>query len=410
MTNISLEPGQVELETDQPVIADDNVGSLLGLLAVLAQHKWRIIGVPLVAAIIAAGWSWRLPNIYTASSKLLPPRQNQPTAIGGLGQLGAMSGIAGGALGIRNPNEVYLSMLRSRAVSDELIQRFDLQKVYETSRIGDARGRLAKNTKIGAAKDGIISIDVEDTDPKRAAEICNGYADALEHLTFRLAVTEASQRRLFMEKQLQKSKQDLISAEVDLKKFQEDHSILEPHGQAAATISASAALRAQLTAKEVQLVSMRTYATVENPDLVRVQQELAGLRAQLGKMESNKEITPGDVIVPLGKVPGDALEYLRRAREVKYQETLFELFAKQYESAKIDESKNPTLVQVLDKAIEPERKSRPARSKAVLTTAFVAFFMMVLLVIVRERMRKFQMSETASKHWKAVKRNLGLRN
>jgi tyrosine-protein kinase Etk/Wzc len=398
-----------EIEITQPSIDSDAFGKLLGMLVLLSRHKKFIVGVPLIVAAIAAGISLSMPNIYTATTKLLSPQHNQASSSAQsllLGQLNAIGGVGAG-LGIKNPNEIYISMLKSRDVMDEIIKRFELQKVYDKPLMVNARNALQAHTKIQSGKDGVIAIDVNDIDPKRAAAISNAYIDALETLTFRLAVTEASRRRLFMEKQLQKTKQDLIEAEVELKKFQETHGLVEPQGQATATISAAAQLRAQITVKEVQLATMRSYATAENPDFIRLQQELAELRAQQAKMGNDKEITPGDVIVPLGKAPTDSLEYVRKAREVKSREMLFEMFAKLYESAKVDESRNPTLIQVLEKAIEPERKSAPPRTVIVLMSGLISLVIAILCVLIRECMH-VPMSQSACENWKALKRQLGL--
>jgi len=396
-----------EVEITQPSMDGDAIGKLLGMLVILTRHKKFIIGVPLIAVAIAIGITMTMPNVYTATVRLLSPQPNQAGASAQsvlLGQLNAITG--GGGFGIKSPNEIYISMLKSRDVGDEIVKRFDLQKAYDKPTASSARGLLQARTKIQSGKDNIISIDVKDLDPKRAAALANAYIDALENLTFRLAVTEASRRRLFMEKQLQKAKQELVDAEMELKKFQETHGLIEPQNQAAATISAAAQLRAQITVKEVQLAAMRNYATPENPDLIRLQQELAGLRTQQAKMGTDNEIVPGDVMVPLGKAPTDSLEYIRKMREVKYKEVLFELFAKLFESAKVDESRNPILIQVLEKAIEPERKSEPKRFMIAFVTGLIALFLTIVWILLREYLSSAAMSESAVEKWQTLKRQL----
>src|SRR5712692_7381945 len=191
-----------EISTSQSPPADDEV-SLLDLLIFLAKHKRLVVGVPFVVAIAATIISLLMSNIYTGTTRILPPQQSASAASALLNQLGGvlggLGGAAGGALGIRNPNDLYVGMLKSRTVADNLITRFELDKVYGREYQSDTRRELEGRTSIVAGRDGIITIEVDDKDPKRAAELANTYVDELMKLTKVLAVTEASQRRLFFE-------------------------------------------------------------------------------------------------------------------------------------------------------------------------------------------------------------------
>lgn len=362
---------------------DDEI-SLLDLLIVLAKRKKMILGMTAGVALIAAALSLAMPNIYTGATKILPPQQGQSNAVAILGQLGAVGGMAGGSLGIKNPNDLYVAMLKSRTVADKIIQRFDLKNVYDKKFVADVRKNLEKASTISSGKDGVITVEVDDEDPKRATAMANAYVEELEKLTLDMAVTEASRRRLFFEKQLAQAKDNLTMAEQELKKFREATGLIQPENQAGLTVSASAALRAQITAKEVQLSAMRTFGTDQNPDIIRAQQEVLGLRTQLAKMEKNANQDKGDVLVAIGKAPEASLEFIRKTRDVKYYEILFEILAKQYESAKIDEAKNATLIQVLDKAVEPEKKSKPKRSQIVILSALAAAFVAILWAFLKE--------------------------
>ena len=175
--------------------------SLLDLLIVLAKHKKLILGLPLLAAILALGVSLTLPNIYTATTKILPPQQAQSSAAAMLGQLGGLAGAAGGALGIKNPNDLYIAMIKSRNVADRLIERFKLKSLYKQKTMTGTYKNLEGISTISSSKDGIINIEVVDKDPVLAANIANAYVEELYRLTQTMAVTEASQRRLFFEKQ-----------------------------------------------------------------------------------------------------------------------------------------------------------------------------------------------------------------
>src|SRR6266581_8087932 len=188
------------------ISSDDDEISLLDLLIVLAKHKRIVFGVPFAVAVVAAIISLLLPNIYTGTTRILPPQQSASAAAALLNQLGGalggLAGAAGGTLGIRNPNDLYVGMLKSRTVADNLIVRFELAKVYDEDYLSETRKRLAKETTITSGRDGIIAIEVDDKNPKRAADLANAYVDELMRLTKVLAVTEASQRRLFFERQL----------------------------------------------------------------------------------------------------------------------------------------------------------------------------------------------------------------
>ena len=361
---------------------DDEI-SLLDILIVLAKHKKLILGLPFLAAVIAAGITLMQPNWYTATAKLLPPQQSQSNAVAILGQLGALSGGASSALGLKNPSDIFVAMLKSRTVADAIIERFKLKDVYNKKYFEDTRKALSKNVNIKAERDGVITIEVNDTSAKRAAEMSNAYVEELESLTLRLAVGEAGQRRLFFEKQFQRAQQDLAAAEIAMQKLQERTGIINPTGQASLSVAAAAGLRAQITAKEVQLSAIRAFATDQNPDLMRTEKELEGLRVQLAKTSRTSE-EKGDVLMGIGKLPGASVEFVKRYRDVKYHETLFDLLAKQFEIAKIDEAKEATLIQVLDKAITPERKSKPKRSLIVLLTGLMAGFFGIFWAFVKE--------------------------
>lgn len=380
----------------QSAIEEDDSISLIDMIAVLARHKRLLIGLPLLAALVGLGISFILPKIYTARTVLMTPQQSQSGAAAMLGQLGALAGAAGGAIGVKSPTDMYVGLLKSRSVADRLLERFDLQKIYDEKLPSNARKELAKNTVVLAGKDGLITIEVDDEDPKRAAAIANGYHEELGRLTRMLAVSEASQRRLFFEKQLLQARDELTRAEFDLQKTQEKTGVIQLEGQAKAIIEGAAQLRAQIAAKEVQLGSMRTFATAQNPDYQRVQQELAGLRAQL-KGREQEPGDKGDVLVATGKVPQVGLENLRKIREVKYHEAIMEIMARQFELAKVDEAKDSAVIQVVDSAIEPDRKSKPKQAVITFGAFFGALLFALLLIFFLEKFNAEYKKRSASR-------------
>lgn len=357
-------------------------------LVILAKRKSFILIFAGSVAVLSIVISLFLKNNYTANSKILPPQQTQSmstTAM--LNQLGPLAALAGSSLGLHNPSDIYVSMLRSRTVEDSLVSRFDLMKVYKSKRRGDALRSLEDHALIQSGKDGVISISVEDHDPNRAAEMANAYVEELEKLTKVLAVTEAGKRRIFFEHEVQLAMDDLSKSELALKQTQEKTGLIMLDPQARAIIDEVTSLRAQIAAEEVEIQEMRSFATQENPELLRAEQELAAMQAQLQKLERGQG-NRFAADVPIENVPTAGLEYLRKLRDVKYHEALFELLAKQYEAAKIDEARDSLLVQQLDKAIPPDRKSGPYRALIVLGSTFFALLLAVVIAFARERLEQ----------------------
>lgn len=320
-----------------------------------------------------------------------------------LGQLGGLAGAAGGFAGIKSPNDLYVGLLESRTVADSLITRFKLKERYELPTMDDTRKELAANSVIAEAKKGgFITIAANDNDPRFAADLANAYFDELSKLTQTMALTEASQRRLFFEKQLKDAGEQLALAEVGLRKTQERTGMVRPDAQVQAIITNVAQLKGTIAAKEVQLNAMRTFAAGQNPDLLRAQEELRSLRAQLGKLEQSQPSKEGDFMVPIGKIPEVGVEYVRSARSVKYYETIFELLAKQFELAKIDEAKDASLIQLLDKAIPAEKKSKPSRALVTLVGTFAGLVLGVFWALMRGALTDPRGDAETRKRWQQV--------
>lgn len=357
---------------------------LLDLFIILAKRKFLILGVTFGAAVLSLVISLLLPAYFTATVKIMPPVQSQSAAIAMLGQLGPLlSATAGKDLGLRNPNDLYVAMLRSQTVEDALINQFGLMSIYKEKFHVDARHRLESLTEIVAGKDGVISVSVDDRDPRRAAAIANAYIDELIKLTKTLAVTEASKQRLFFQHEVRSASDDLATAEQALKQTEEHTGIIQLDNQSKVMLQSYADLRAQVAAKEVQVQSMRSYASDQNPRLIRAEQELAALRGQLARLELGTSSTSA-ANVGLKNVPGASLEYVRKLREVKYRETLLDLLTKQYEVARIDEAKDASIIQVLDPATTPERKSWPHRAIIIILATLLAFQVSLVWAYVAE--------------------------
>jgi uncharacterized protein involved in exopolysaccharide biosynthesis len=364
---------------------------LIELLLILSRKKAAILKFTLAAAVVAAIVSLLLPRMYTATSTILPPQQSQSALTAMLGQLSTVAGLNESDLGLKNPADLFIAMLNSRTIADRLISRFDLRKVYWVKRYQDARKKLESRSYIIAEREGLISVSVADRDPQRAADLANGYVEELHAMNSYLAVSEAAQRRIFYQQKLDAEREELALSELALKKAQEKSGLLQPDAQARAIIQSAADMRAQVALHEVQVQAMRTYATPGNPDLRRAEEELAGLRAELAKLERNTgEIGNGNTELPTRQLPQAELEYIRRARDLKYHEALYDFLSKQLEAARLDEAKDAVVVQVVDRAVVPERKSSPHRILIVLMTAIAAFIVSCVGVLLAEIVRRKQ--------------------
>jgi tyrosine-protein kinase Etk/Wzc len=381
----------MQLETPQTAfegISQPEEGSEYGIdltqvILLLWINKKTIVRFTLAAAIVTALIVFLiLKPTYTAQAVFLPPQSAPGSAMSQLGgQLGSLGAI--GVLGgLKSPGDVYIGILGSRTIADTLIERFDLQRVYKKKRLSDTETVLKESSKFFLGKDSLITITVVDNDPHRAASLANGYLDVLYEQNGRLALTDSGQRRVFFEQQLVREKDALANAEVELKKTEEQTGLIFPSGQTEVAIEAIQQLRAQITSRQVELGVLQQSSTGQNPAVIRVQAEIEGLQEQLRRLENDSsKRNPGSVQAPTAKVPQLALEYVRKQREVKYHETLFELLARQYEVARLDESRDAPLLQVIDKAIVPDKKSGPHRVFLTLAGMFLGFIAGVLWVI-----------------------------
>jgi uncharacterized protein involved in exopolysaccharide biosynthesis len=350
----------------------------IDILTQLAYRKWLIAKVTGIAMLIGVFLCFVSPVRYTATTRIMPPQQTQSAASMMIGQLtgaggGSLAALAGGGLGLKSPNDIYIGLLTSRPIADAIIQKFNLAKAYRAKDMTAARKTLAGYTGVTSEKSGFITVSVTDKDKKRVAEMANAYTDQLRILTKTLAVTEASQRRVFYEEQLKQSKDALVAAELAFQQVQQQKGLVQLDAQAKAMIEGIAALRAQVAAKQVEVQALRSYSTEQNPDVQLAERELTSLQAEESRLEQSNH-SPGIAGLGLGNVPAAGLEYLRAAHELAYRQALFDMLMKQYDAAKLDESKDAAIIQVVEPAIEPDWKSAPKRLTILLTSAFLGFF------------------------------------
>ncbi len=368
---------------------DDDEISLLDLLQVVFDNLRLLVLGPLLCGLVALGISFTIPPSYTAKTQFLPPQQQQSAAASMLASLGSLGGLAGAATGLKSPADQYIAFMKSVSVQDALIERFKLIEKYEAKLKTDARLTLTGSVRIASGKDGLISVEVDDSDPKFAADLANAHVDELRKLLSRLAVTEAQQRRMFFEKQLELAKDNLAKADLALKSSGINSSVLK--SSPASAVETVARLKAGISVQEVKLGAMRNYLTENSPEFKQALSELGSLKAQLAKAEKEEPADKG------------ASDYVSRYREFKYQETMFELFAKQFELAKVDESREGAVIQVLDTAEPPERKAKPKKALIAVIATLASGFALLLFVFIRSAIKNASQDEETKLKIQALK-------
>ncbi|QXE91531.1 lipopolysaccharide biosynthesis protein [Geomonas subterranea] len=356
--------------TENMVGEHEGESGILEILHVLAKRKKLIIKICVLAVATTVCYSLTLPNIYSATARVLPPQKEGGGGLSALlGQAGTLAGLAAGSLG--GGSDLYLGILRSRSVSDAVVAKLDLTHVYAVSSADAARTRLAGAVKMSAGKDGIIVITADDSDPRLSARLANAFVEELGRATVRLNLTKASTERIFLEKRLELVKGDLKRAEDELKNFAQSNKIVQVEAQSKASIEGIAKLKGELASKEVQLSVLLTKQTEQSPEVKGLKRGIQQLRAEIARGAGDDG--GGEGIPNVGNMPGVGLEYSRKLRAVKVQEGMFEQLTKQYEMAKLSEAKDSSSLQILDEAVVPLKKSSPKRSQMVILAGFFSF-------------------------------------
>jgi uncharacterized protein involved in exopolysaccharide biosynthesis len=368
--------------TSQASIAeqDEDEISLIDLAIALGEEKKTLFAIPAITTTLAIVVSLLMTPIFTAKTVMMPPQQQQSGAASALASLGGLAGLAGAAAGIKSPDEMYIAFMQSEGLQKAVIEKLQLQERYEKKTLFETREELKKNVKVTTDKKaGLITIEADDKDPEFAAKLANIHVGELRNLMGRLAVTDAQQRRLFYEQAISKTQAELADAEANFRAAKEKSGMQVTAVIAESGVRASAELRGQIAAKEVQMQAMSRFATPQNPDVQRLGSELAALRSQLGKIEQGSG--GGEKPSPIQQLAVKAF------RDIKAREAMMGVLVAQYESARVDEAKEGPLIQQVDVAVAPERKSKPKRAILVLVAAFAGLFFGVLVAFVRRAMR-----------------------
>ena len=381
--------------------SDDDEINLMDIMLVIAKYNRFIMVFTAVSIVLALIYVMLQPFSYTAKTVILPPQPKSESSMGALlGNLGGLNGmVSGGALGLKNPSDTFLGMLKSRTLADRVIIKLDLQKHYKTKTMTKAREVLSHSSKITAGKDGFITVEYTHSDPVMAANIANAYVKELDELNSTVAVGEAARRGLFYEKQIKQASISLSQAEAVMKQTQRKTGWYEFGGFDVAMVAGGVAggggarvnasvlmkaeeMRAQITLRELDLASKRAYMTEQNPEYVRGLATIAALKANLAKLQGKPDAADADVKVSVNQLPDTGFAYIHQMRDLKYKQGLLELYSKQFEMAKMDEAKESPLVQVVDKALPPEERSSPKRAEMMVIATLIALVISLILAFI----------------------------
>ena len=337
--------------------------------------RWKLLLlVPLAVGALAVASSYLISPEFNARATFLPPQQQQSAVSSALSQLGALSTIAGAGGGVKSPADQFVALMQSDTVARRMVLRFDLVKVYDADWFGEAREELARRARIAVGKkDGLISVEVLDRDPVRAASMANAFIEELRTFSSNLALTEAQQRRVFFEGQVKATRERLDAAQLVLQRSGISAGALKAEPKAAA--EGFARLSAELTGAEIKLQALRTGRADITPEVQAQLAMVSGLRARLARLENNAQTGADDV------------DYLRSYRDFKYQEVLFDVLSRQYEVARVDEAKEGALIQVVDAAQPPERKVSPRRGVVGIVATLMTGLLLALAFIGAELWR-----------------------
>ncbi|MBP6264497.1 MAG: hypothetical protein KA240_16325 [Nitrospira sp.] len=360
---------------------------------VLIARRAVIAGSFLLGTVLSLGISLLLPNVYESTSSVLPQLESKEG--GALAALLASPAAGGMAqnlgLGLpglpTTPTDVFVSILKSRLMADDVINKFNLMDRYREKTMVETRKELEDHLRITVTKEKVIKVAVEDEDPQVAADMANYYVSNLDRLNRTVIVNKAGQNRAFLERRLNETMESMAKAEEALRDFQAKNKTVAVEAQAKVMIEAAAMIQGQITAQEVQLQVMGGYLSPDNPDLARIRSNVEELKKQLATMGSGKDakgMLSSERLHPaMVAVPDLALQFGRLFRQVKVQETLFTLLTSQHEQAKIAEARDTPTVQVLDQAVPADKRTRPrillnvavAGVLALVIGIFLAFFL-----------------------------------
>lgn len=361
-------------------------GDLLGYWKVLKKYRYLSGIIVLCFFLGSVILSLVLPQAFEASVVIMPPKQESGSLLSKDLSVLDFGGLGRGKLGGPS-SDLWIGILKSQPLNDAIITRFKIKEVYRQSTLEDARDFLAQKVKINKSKrDELITVTVEDKDPKMAAAMANAYVEELDNMNKKSLMTSGKRMRIFVENRLKEAREQLGIMEEALRSFQKSSGAVKLDDQSKTIMDAAGEVKKRLMMKEVELETLLSYATPENPQAEILNTEIRGLKNKMSEIETGKEV-PGNLFIPTSRISDVAVSYAKFLRDTKVQENLVQFLIQQYETARIQEAKDTPTVEVLEWANVPERKSKPHKRKIVLGATFIGAILALGLPFVLEYLR-----------------------
>jgi capsule polysaccharide export protein KpsE/RkpR len=360
--------------------------------------RWFGIGVVLSIAMTCL-----IPSQYESTVSLMPPDPHAMSSgamlasMAGAASQSAGAGLTSSFLGAKSATASFVGVLQSRTALDDLIERFDLRKIYGYRRYVDARKKLAARTKVKEdLKTGVLSVTVRDRDPQRARDLAGAYAEELDKLVAQLSTSSARRERVFLEGRLQAVEQDLEQASGDLSQFSSRNATLDVQSQGKTMVDAAARLEGELIVAQSEMRGLQAVYSEGNTRVRAAEARVAELEHQLRRMSGRGENTeksdlgPGQLYPSLRRLPLLGVTYNDLYRRVQVQEAVYEILTKQYELAKVQEAREIPVVKVLDKPVVAERTSFPPRLLLIALGSFLTLLLIALRLSAENFWRKLE--------------------
>ncbi len=362
-------------------------------LELLARRRGLILSLVLVVTIGAAIISFLLPQWFLATALLLPPPDESTR--GGLSQLTEIATYTGGVRlpGLVTPNDVYARMLRSRRVADKIVEKFNLMERYEAPNATALYLVLGQRTVVGVTEEGLLSISVEDRDPKMAADMVTAYVNELIQLNRELLSSTARQKREFIEARLNEIKGQLDSARKELESFQLENRTVNLDEQASMALNQAVQLKIQQASLELDINMNLKVLGEHHPSLIEKRQRLSLINQQLAKLEWGGGRDSSFFSVPISAIPELRGRYESLFARVQVNESLYSTLLELYEQARIQEQENSPTIAVLDWPRVPDIRYRPQRTVIVLAAFICSLILAVFLAAWLEFVKRMKESQ-----------------
>lgn len=350
--------------------------SLYSIATIIAKNWMYLIISVVVFTVLAFVYVQRKPNVYTAKALIIPPQQQGNAASALLGAVSGLSGLGGGQA--KGQNDILISMLQSKTLRVNLSKELGLTQILKLKTDGACADYIKSGSRFDLGKDGLLLIEVKDTNPEFAAKVANGYANQLQKLNDQVALNTSSQKREFMEVQFKTAQDELAKAEEAFQSLKKKSGIVDMESQGEASLKANIDLKNQYTAKQMELQNLRQTLASGSPQLKQAEAQVAFLQGQLAKMNQGDE--GSSALLSKNKMLNSTLAYQRAFREFKQREVLFEAIGKQYAAAKMDEANQSGMIQVLDSAEVPKIPTGPRRNLYVIAGAVFGIVFGLMLI------------------------------